>query len=99
MTLLNAPPSPVGGGESGESDRWEKMNKKTDDLKNDCWGASKRRNLLKKCPINATGARLLVFGAIHIAEGPKTSLAATSEARKAIVDDELPGVFPLEEKK
>jgi hypothetical protein len=39
-------------------------------------------------------ARLLVLGAIHIAEGPKTSLAATSEARKAIVDDALPGVFP-----
>ena len=43
-------------------------------------------------------ARLLVFGAIHIAEGPKTSLVATSEARKAIVDDALPTVFPGKEK-
>ena len=42
---------------------------------------------------------MLVFGGIHIAEGLKTSLAATSEARKAIVDDALPGVFPLEGKK
>ena len=39
-----------------------------------------------------------MFGAIHIAEGPKTSLAATSEARKAIVADALPTVFPGEGK-
>jgi hypothetical protein len=39
-----------------------------------------------------------VFGAIHIAEGLKTPLAATSEARKAIVADESPQSFPLEEK-
>ena len=39
-----------------------------------------------------------MFGAIHIAEGLKTSLAATSEAGNGIVDDALPTVFPLEEK-
>ena len=46
----------------------------------------------------ALGARLGVFGGPLSSRGPKTSLAATSEARKAIVDDELSGVFPLEEK-
>ena len=49
---------------------------------------------IKKPSRMALGARLGVFGGIHIAEGPKTSLVATSEARKAIVDDELSGVFP-----
>ena len=39
-----------------------------------------------------------MFGAIHIAEGLKTSLAATSEAGNGIVDDALPQSFPLEEK-
>ena len=39
-----------------------------------------------------------MFGSIHIAEGLKTSLAATSEAGNGIVDDALPTVFPLEGK-
>lgn len=43
-------------------------------------------------------ARLLVFGGPLSSRGLKTSLAATSEARKAIVDDALPGVFPGKEK-
>ena len=46
----------------------------------------------------ALGARLGVFGGPLSSRGPKTSLAATSEARKAIVDDALPTVFPLEGK-
>jgi hypothetical protein len=40
-----------------------------------------------------------VFGSIHIAEGLKTPLVATSEAGNAIVADALPTVFPLEEKR
>ena len=39
-----------------------------------------------------------MFGAIPIAEGLKTSLVATSEARNGIVDDVLPTVFPGEGK-
>ncbi len=39
-----------------------------------------------------------MFGVFFTAEGLKTSLAATSEAGKAIVDNALPTVFPLEEK-
>ena len=48
--------------------------------------------------MNATGARLLAFGGIHIAEGLKTPLVATAEARKAILVERLPTVFPGEGK-
>ena len=43
-------------------------------------------------------ARLLVFGGRLSSRGPKTSLAATDEAKNGIVDDELSGVFPGKEK-
>lgn len=83
------------------------MNEKTDDLKIGIWRASKRRTsiliirtpTIKKPSEMALGARLLVFGGPLSSRGLKTSLAATSEARNGIVDDELPTVFPLEEKK
>ena len=39
-----------------------------------------------------------MFGGPLSSRGPKTSLAATSEARKAIVADALPSVFPGKEK-
>jgi hypothetical protein len=53
-----------------------------------------RRPAIKKPSEMPLEARLLVFGAIHIAEGLKTPPEPTSEARKAIVDDALPTVFP-----